>query len=352
MERLPITHPDAARLVEEVQAEYVARYGGRDESPLEQDTFAGPRGAFFVGYLDDVPVATGAWRLREDVAFAASTSAAEIKRMYVVPSARRRGVAQRVLAHLERTAAAAGAEVVVLETGLRQPEALALYENAGYREVPGFGHYRGHALSRCFARRLGPDEPDPWDAEATCFDDEPDHGLADPATRSAWRDLLVPALPPAPARVLDLGCGTGTLTTLLAAAGFTCEGHDRSLAMVRAARAKAAAAGIEIPFRVADAAHPPGLRGSTDAVLVRHVLWALPDPVDAVRRWRRLLAEGGRVVLVEGRWHTGAGLPAAETVAILREAGLAPEVRPLPDPVLWGGPTGDERYLVTAAAGD
>ena len=57
---VPITHPDAALLVEEVQEEYVVRYGGRDETPIDPTYFEEPAGAFFVGYLDDVPVVTGA----------------------------------------------------------------------------------------------------------------------------------------------------------------------------------------------------------------------------------------------------------------------------------------------------
>jgi len=151
---VPITHPDAARLVEEVQQEYVVRYGGPDQTPLEDGYFDPPRGAFFVGYLDDLPVATGAWRRRRDVLALGSDDTAEIKRMYVAPSARRRGLARAMLAHLEHTARAAGAEVMVLETGLNQPEAIALYESAGYAPVPGFGFYKDAALARSYARRL------------------------------------------------------------------------------------------------------------------------------------------------------------------------------------------------------
>jgi GNAT superfamily N-acetyltransferase len=154
IERLPITHPDAARLVEEVQGEYVVRYGGRDETPLDPTVFDAPRGAFFVGYLDGVPVATGAWRLRTDVAALGSRRTAEIKRMYVAAAARRTGLGRLMLAHLESTARAAGAPVMVLETGLAQPEAIALYTSSGYEPVPGFGHYRDAPLARCFGRRL------------------------------------------------------------------------------------------------------------------------------------------------------------------------------------------------------
>ena len=153
--RLPITHPDAARLVEAVQQEYVARYGGRDETPLEPGYFEPPNGAFFVGYLDGRPVATGAWRRRSDVVVDGSDHTAEIKRMYVAPEARHRGLARAMLAHLEDTARAAGAEAMVLETGLAQPEAIALYESSGYTSIPGFGFYKDAPLSRCLARRLG-----------------------------------------------------------------------------------------------------------------------------------------------------------------------------------------------------
>lgn len=151
---MPITHPDAALLVEEVQEEYVRRYGGRDETPIDPAYFEAPRGAFFVGYCDDVPVATGAWRRRTDVEVDGTSETAEIKRMYVAPLARRTGLARALLVHLEQTALEAGAEVMVLETGIRQPEAITLYESAGYVQVPGFGFYRDSPISRCFARPL------------------------------------------------------------------------------------------------------------------------------------------------------------------------------------------------------
>jgi GNAT superfamily N-acetyltransferase len=153
--RVPITHPDAARLVDEVQQEYVERYGGPDETPLEPAYFEAPQGAFFVGYLDGVPVATGAWRLRQDLVVDGSDRTAEIKRMYVVKTARGRGLARAMLAHLEETARGAGAEVMVLETGAAQPEAIALYESSGYQRITPFGFYKDSPLVRCFARRLG-----------------------------------------------------------------------------------------------------------------------------------------------------------------------------------------------------
>lgn len=146
-------HPDATALIARVQQEYVDRYGSPDESPVDPALFDPPEGLFVVGYDDGRPVTTGAWR-RSPVRALGGSSAVEVKRMYVVPDVRGRGFARRVLAELERTAVEAGHDVVVLETGLRQPEAITLYLSSGYVEIPGFGHYCGSELSRCYGKRL------------------------------------------------------------------------------------------------------------------------------------------------------------------------------------------------------
>ncbi len=150
-------HPDARRLIGEVQQEYVIRYGGPDETPVAHVEFSPPLGLFVILYDDGEPVATGGWRMVEpepesdpgdpesdpaaDVEAAAESAAgspaspsgrpsgpvAELKRMYVVPSRRGRGFARAVLTHLEASAAGAGAGWLILETGTMQPEAIALY---------------------------------------------------------------------------------------------------------------------------------------------------------------------------------------------------------------------------------
>ena len=190
-----------------------------------------------------------------------------------------------------------------------------------------------------------------WDAEAATYDEPADHGLADPAVRSAWRALLLGALPPSPARIADLGCATGTLTLLLANAGYAVDALDFSPAMV--ARARTKLAGVPgVTITQADAFEPGLPASSYQAVLCRHVLWAMPDPATALARWLDLLTPGGRLVLVEGSWSTGAGLTAAQTVDLVAGVGLEPELTLLDDPALWGGPISDERYLVTAVRGD
>lgn len=160
LERVAYGHPDALLLIERVQEEYVRRYGGRDETPLDPLMFEPPAGSFFVGYdrlagpdSPEQPVASGAWRRSEVAAFGTSRTA-EVKRMYVVPEAQGRGLARRMLAHLEATAREAGAEAMVLETGVKQPEAMRLYESSGYASIPGFGFYRESPTSRCYGRDL------------------------------------------------------------------------------------------------------------------------------------------------------------------------------------------------------
>ncbi|WP_156754123.1 GNAT family N-acetyltransferase [Actinokineospora pegani] len=157
LEHLSYDHPDSARLIAEVRREYVVRYGGVDLTPVDPAQFAPPRGLFLVAYLDGAPVATGGWRAR-------GGHEAEIKRMYVSPAARGRGLARAVLAELERTAAAAARHTLVLETGTKQPEAIALYESAGYVPVESFGYYADEPESVYLGKNLpatGPAEAGP-----------------------------------------------------------------------------------------------------------------------------------------------------------------------------------------------
>jgi SAM-dependent methyltransferase len=187
-----------------------------------------------------------------------------------------------------------------------------------------------------------------WDSQADTFDNEADHGLRDPRTRAAWRELLLAHLPPAPAAVADLGCGTGSLSVLLAAEGYAVTGLDFAPAMIKTARAKARAAGVSARFVLSDAAAPDLPAASFDVVLARHVLWAMRDTARTLAGWIRLLLPGGTLALVEGRWSTGAGLTTAEAGrAVLRQRGDA-TITALDDPALWGGPVSDERYLLVS----
>jgi GNAT superfamily N-acetyltransferase len=93
--------------------------------------FEPPSGAFLVVYAGDEPVGCGGFKRLE-------IRTAEIKRMFVAPGARSRGLGRRILEELEGGAREAGYEFVRLDTGNKQPEALELYRSAGYREIPDY----------------------------------------------------------------------------------------------------------------------------------------------------------------------------------------------------------------------
>ena len=151
--RLGYDHPDAQALTARLQAFYAERYGDGDDDPTDPAQFVEPSGIFLVGYDGDVPVATGAWR-RIDLDRLGSTKVAELKRMHVVAEAQRRGFAGEILGVLEDSARSAGVDVLVLSTGLGQPEAIAFYEASGYRRIESFGFYAGMDLNRCYGKRL------------------------------------------------------------------------------------------------------------------------------------------------------------------------------------------------------
>lgn len=196
-----------------------------------------------------------------------------------------------------------------------------------------------------------PDERSPavWNDFATRFDEAPDHGLTDPAVRSEWRALLDDALPPAPGDVLDAGCGTGSVSLLLAELGYRVTGIDFAERMIEAARQKSDLLGMAARFEVQNAGAPDFAEQSFDVVVSRHVLWALPDIPATLGRWHDLLRPGGRLALIEGVWNSGAGLRPDDIVAALPERLVASPPRDLSTKAaLWGKPVSDIRYLLVA----
>lgn len=119
-----------AGFVAEIEALYEPRFEARSPSATPTE-LAPPSGAFLVGYLGSDPVACGGLKRLEP-------HVAEIKRMYVAPSARSRGVARGLLVTLEDAARELGYTVVRLDTGHAQPHARTLYASAGYRTIPDY----------------------------------------------------------------------------------------------------------------------------------------------------------------------------------------------------------------------
>jgi GNAT superfamily N-acetyltransferase len=148
--RAVISSTAAVTLMRALDAELLARYpedGTVDHFRLEATEVEPGRGGFFVAYVDDRPVACGAVRMLD-------AGTAEVKRMYVSPDERGRGLGRRLLAAIEAEARALGAQTIALETGPRQPEAIGLYAGAGFTEIQSFGEYEDSPLSVFMGKRL------------------------------------------------------------------------------------------------------------------------------------------------------------------------------------------------------
>ncbi|HZD17694.1 MAG TPA: class I SAM-dependent methyltransferase [Actinomycetota bacterium] len=140
---------------------------------------------------------------------------------------------------------------------------------------------------------------DYWDRDSHTYDATRSHAISDPVEAAAWREALREAVPGSGATVLDAGAGTGALSLLAAELGYEVTALDLSPGMLAKAELKAKERGLEerMRFVVGSASEPPP--GPFDAVMERHVLWTLPDPVAALRAWRGV---AGRLVLFEGSW--------------------------------------------------
>jgi len=144
----PLLGATARALIAELDAELSALYPPEANFfELEEAEVEGAGGVFLVARVDGEPLGCGAVR-------AIDATSAEIKRMYVRPSGRGKGIGRVILGELERLARAMGVRRMLLETGGDQPEALILYERAGYVRVPAFGRYVGAPLSLCFGKDL------------------------------------------------------------------------------------------------------------------------------------------------------------------------------------------------------
>lgn len=136
-------------LVHQLWADLNERYGEEDDggegwlSEVTPEKVSPPDGTFLVAWLDGEPVGCGGLKRLDD-------RTAEIKRMFTAAGGRRRGVARAVLRGLVEGARALGYSRVWLETGLEQPEAMALYEAEGFHRIPTYGRYRDDPRSRCY----------------------------------------------------------------------------------------------------------------------------------------------------------------------------------------------------------
>lgn len=144
-----------------------------------------------------------------------------------------------------------------------------------------------------------------WDLDAATYDHSPGHGPRTRLELSVWAASLRRLLPPPPARVLDVGAGTGFLSLLLANQGFRVTALDLAPAMLARLSEKAERRGLAVEIVEGNASEPP--IDGYDAVVERHLVWTLPDPQGALEAWRHA-APTGTLVLLESTWGPSAGL--------------------------------------------
>lgn len=193
-----------------------------------------------------------------------------------------------------------------------------------------------------------------WDDDAASYDHDPGHMPEGALELAAWRQALRSRLPAPPARVLDVGAGTGFLSLLLAELGYQVTALDLSPGMLGRLTDKAARRGLEVRVVNGMAEEPPP--GPFDAVTERHLLWTLPDPEGALVAWRRAARSGA--VLASFRTYSTDPLDQARAGLrrlLARLAGRPPHHHhaPLDPEILHALPHGhhlDERTLVELVA--
>jgi len=146
------SEPEAVELVAALDADLMARYPGAPIFGIVNAGFRAAGGMFLIGRIDGRGAVCGAIR-------PLATGDVEVKRMFVRPEFRRRGLALAMLSKLEQAAAERGYRSIRLETGDGQPEAIALYLAAGYRPITCYGEYAGYEGSICFEKILVESRP-------------------------------------------------------------------------------------------------------------------------------------------------------------------------------------------------
>lgn len=139
-------HPGFVALVHHLDA-YLAHIDGDEHAFYAQYNKIAALQNVVVALDVDTPIGCGAFKPFDD-------NTVEIKRMYVLPERRGKGIAAQVLTELERWASELGYSRCVLETGLRMPDAVAFYKKNGYRRTENFGQYAGIDNSVCFEKTI------------------------------------------------------------------------------------------------------------------------------------------------------------------------------------------------------
>ncbi|MFP8954244.1 class I SAM-dependent methyltransferase [Natrialbaceae archaeon A-arb3/5] len=202
-----------------------------------------------------------------------------------------------------------------------------------------------------------------WGDRADSFDDDSQHGIHSDEQREAWLSVLGPWTGEPANRVLDVGCGTGVISLLLAELGHDVTGVDFAPEMLEQAQTKVEQSELSVEFQRGDAENLAQSDSAYDLITARHLIWTLPSPERAIDEWRRVVRPGGRIVLIEGHWDFDEtlegyeeihddlplydGRPPADLAEFLGEQGLENvEYERLENPELWGQEPNYEKYVM------
>ncbi len=277
-----------------------SRYNGEAPKLLDALQFQEPSGCFVVAEVDDMPLACGGFR-------AVDSETAELKLIRVEPAMRRQGLGRLVLDFLETEASKLGYRRLILETGLAQPEALALYEACGYSPSPTFGEFKGYPDVRAFTKDLG--EPASPNVDSGGSATLRSRGYVDyeqvadlyrrgrslpPEVLDRWACAIRPYLPSGPLTLVDIGAGTGIF------AGAWPGWAKAKVIAVEPAEAMAQVAVVadrDVSFLRAVAEDLPLRDDGSDVVWVSTALHHFADVDRAVSEFARVLRVGGRVLV-------------------------------------------------------
>ncbi|MFC6769022.1 class I SAM-dependent methyltransferase [Natrinema soli] len=202
-----------------------------------------------------------------------------------------------------------------------------------------------------------------WNGRAMTFDDASQHGTHSEEQHEQWLSVLREWTGDEPLAVLDIGCGTGVISLLLAELDHDVTGVDFAPEMLERAREKAERTSRSADFYRGDAEALAVPDDALELVTARHLLWTLPNPETALEEWRRVVEPGGRILVIEGYWNHAEpwdeyeaihddlpmydGRPPEELRAVFERHGLREiEHEPLVDPVLWGREPRHEYYIL------
>ena len=205
-----------------------------------------------------------------------------------------------------------------------------------------------------------------WNARAATFDEESQHGIHSDEQHDCWLSVLCEWTVDDTQRVLDVGCGTGVVSLLLAELGHDVVGVDFAPNMLEYARSKARQAAYSVAFLQGDAETLALSDDSVELLTARHLVWTLPNPTDAIQEWQRVVEPGGRLLLIEGYWNHSEpwdeyehvhedlpmydGRPPDELREVLIEEGLSTVTyEPLMDATLWGQVPNHDYYIMSGA---